>query len=93
VAAPVDDGLRRPTTTSVSQRYAQGKDANLAAILSLVIPGVALGQFYNGDTLKGILMLVGALILSFTVIGFLGIWVWSVVDAYQVAKGTQSLWK
>jgi TM2 domain-containing membrane protein YozV len=68
------------------------KDPNLAAILS-VIPGF--GQFYNGDVKKGVVMLVGVWILRSTDIGliFIVIWVWSAIDAYQVAKGNLSLWK
>jgi len=89
VIESVDKGIR----PEKGKRYAQGKDPTLAAILSGIIPGLALGQFYNGDILKGIVMLVGALILGWTVLGWLAIWVWSIVDAYQVAKGSQSLWK
>jgi TM2 domain-containing membrane protein YozV len=85
----VDEGIRgRPL--SVEKRYAQGKDPIVATILSFFIPGV--GQFYNGDALKGVVMLVGAIVLSFTVLGTIAIWVWSMVDAYQVAKGQRSLW-
>jgi len=90
VIEPVDEGIR---PVSTGKRYAQGKDPTLAAILSGIIPGLALGQFYNGDVLKAIVMLVGALILLSTGLGFLAIWVWSIVDAYQVAKGNQSLWR
>ena len=91
VVVPVDEGIRR--SPSSIKRYAEGKDSNLAAIMSFIVPGLALGQFYNGDLLKGVVMFVGAVILSFTVIGYLAIWVWSIVDAYRVAKGSQSLWK
>ncbi len=91
IVAPIDEGIRR--SPSATKRYAQGKDPNLAAILSLIIPGLALGQFYNGDVRKGIVMLVGSLILSFTIVGVLIIWIWSIIDAYQVAKGNQSLWQ
>lgn len=91
VVTPIDDGIRK--SPSSNKRYSQGKDPTLAAILSLILPGLALGQFYNGDTLKGVVTLVGALILSFTIIGFLCVWAWSIVDAYQVAKGNKSLWK
>jgi TM2 domain-containing membrane protein YozV len=86
---PVDAGIRRSTLTT--KRYAEGKNQSLAAVLSFLFTG--LGQVYNGDVLKGITMFVGLLILSFTVIGALAIWVWSIVDAYQVAKGDKSLWK
>ncbi|MDJ0707879.1 MAG: zinc-ribbon domain-containing protein [Leptolyngbyaceae cyanobacterium MO_188.B28] len=88
---PPDEGIRgRPP--SAGKKYAHGKDPTLALILSLILPGLAIGQFYNGDVMKGIVMLVGALILSFTILGSAAIWIWSVIDAYQVAKGNQSLW-
>ncbi len=37
------------------------RNANLAAVLSLIVPGV--GQLYNGRTLAGILWLVGLIIV------------------------------
>jgi TM2 domain-containing membrane protein YozV len=89
VVTPIDDGIR--SSPLVSGKYAQGKDPMLAAIMSFFIVG--LGQLYNGDVLKGIVMFIGAIILAFTIIGFLAIWVWAIIDAYQVAKGNQSLWK
>jgi TM2 domain-containing membrane protein YozV len=88
-ATDKDDGIR-PTK---SRKHAQGKDPTLAVILSGIVPGLALGQFYNGDFIKGIVMLVGALVLGWTIVGLIAIWVWSIVDAYQVAKGSQDLWR
>ncbi len=80
-------------------KFAAGKNPAIAAILSLILPGLAIGQFYNGDTKKGLLMLAGSVIaipLWFTgglgsILDF-GIWAWSVVDAYRVASGTAPLW-
>lgn len=89
IVKPIDDSIRRPSLAN--ERYAKGKDSNLATIMSVFIPG--LGQFYNGDVTKGLVMLVGAFILFATVIGYLAIWVWSITDSYQVAKGNRSLWK
>lgn len=90
IAASSDEGMRVRTSSTV-KRYAQGKDPTLAAILSLFIPGA--GQFYNGDTLKGVVMLVGAFILlSIIKLAYLAICIWAIIDAYQVAKGNQSLW-
>lgn len=92
VVVPPDEGIRGPRPPSTARRYAQGKDPILAAILSFILPGIAIGQFYNGDVRKGLVMLVGTLVLSFTVLGSIAIWVWSVIDAYQVAKGNRNLW-
>lgn len=88
-ASVLDDGIRR--SSSSVKRYAQGKNPTLAAFLSFLIVGV--GQIYNGDVLKGILLFIACVLLSFTVIGAFGIWGYGIYDAYQVAKGNQSLWK
>jgi TM2 domain-containing membrane protein YozV len=90
-AAPIDDGIRR--SPLANKRYAQGKNPILAAVLCLLITG--LGQVYNGDYLKAVVMFVGAVILFAPTagIGSVLMLIWSVIDAYQVAKGNQSLWK
>ncbi|MCS5697717.1 hypothetical protein NZK32_01475 [Cyanobium sp. FGCU-52] len=71
-------------------RLVVGKDARVAVLCSLLIPGG--GQFYNGDTLKGLVMLVASLALLVTVIGPLLIGAWSLVDAAQVARGRRPTW-
>jgi TM2 domain-containing membrane protein YozV len=88
VDVSLGDGTRRPP--SRSKKYAQGKDPTLAVILSLIFPG--LGQFYNGDVLKGLVMLVVGAIVLRTVLGLIVMSVWSIIDAYQVAKGNRKLW-
>jgi TM2 domain-containing membrane protein YozV len=69
-----------------------GKSPPLAAVLSLLIVGV--GQFYNGDSKKGALMLVAAIFLGAATGGlvWLGLAIWSAIDAYQVANGTGKPW-
>ena len=74
------------------------KDKNpiLAAILSLLIVGI--GQFYNNQIGKGLLMMVGAIILVSATANEGGalLWfavaVWSVVDAYRVAKQKRAIY-
>ena len=67
------------------------KSPAVALILSLFIPGA--GQFYNGDSKRGALMLGGALLslmlVAFTIGVFTGlaVWIWSMVNAYNVASG------
>jgi TM2 domain-containing membrane protein YozV len=67
------------------------KNPAVALVLSLFIPGA--GQFYNGDNKRGALMLGGALIslmlVAVTIGVFTGaaIWIWSMVNAYNVASG------
>lgn len=66
------------------------KSAGLAAVLSLILPG--LGQIYNGQILKGIILIIidainGA--LMFVLIGFIT-WpitvLYAVYDAYKTAE-------
>ena len=84
----------RGTGTRVANTVTRptGKNPVLAAVLSAVIVGV--GQFYNGDTKKGAVMLIGAVILGAATAGvvWLALAIWSAVDAYQVANGTGKMW-
>ncbi|MEU7894839.1 hypothetical protein AB0B45_18500 [Nonomuraea sp. NPDC049152] len=72
------------------------KEPAISVLLSFFLPGV--GSIVNGDTAKGVGILVGSyaalffgIILTFVLIGFLilpvafGLWVWGLVDAYQGA--------
>lgn len=65
------------------------KNPTTAAVLSAILSG--LGQFYNGQTAKGVLLLIlqGISIPLFMVgIGiftFLAVWIWGIVDAYKTA--------
>jgi TM2 domain-containing membrane protein YozV len=81
-------------TVSHSGQVVAGKNPALALVLSLVLPGLAIGQFYNGDIKKGALMVVLAIIGAVATGGFLtlGIWIWSMIDAYQVANGKAKIW-
>ncbi len=60
--------------------------AFLALVLSFFIPG--LGQFYNGQLLKGVLLLFGAIILGLISAGILAIpvWLYGMFDAYSNAN-------
>ena len=58
----------------------------ISAILSCI--GVGLGQFYNGDTIKGIIFFLGFLAVSFGYIAtpyhnllYIGIWIVATADA------------
>ena len=70
----------------------RGKRKNplLAALLSLIIPG--LGQVYAGDLLRGFALLAGlgiSFCLMALIIGFLtfpAIWIFAVIDAYKMVK-------
>jgi TM2 domain-containing membrane protein YozV len=66
------------------------KSPLLAALLSLIIPG--LGQVYAGDLLRGFALLVGLgisfclMALLIGLITFPAIWIFAVVDAYKMVK-------
>ena len=67
------------------------KSEALALILSLIIPG--LGQIYNDETKKGIMMILGTIVLAvltalifFSAILYLVLWVWGMYDAFTQAK-------
>jgi TM2 domain-containing membrane protein YozV len=68
----------------------RGKKPIVALILSLLIPGI--GQFYNGEAKKGVIILcVWIVSLPFVasgigVIGVSGAWIWGMIDAYKVAS-------
>jgi hypothetical protein len=76
----------------LQKRYAIGKNPSTAVILSILFVG--LGQYYNGDRVKAILMLVIALLVGlFTLgIGAIAVWIWCWFDAYLVASGKAPLW-
>jgi TM2 domain-containing membrane protein YozV len=65
------------------------KSSGLAAVLSFFISG--LGQIYNGEILKGLIILLVQVVFIFVLegIGFvpaLIVWVWAIYDAYQEAE-------
>lgn len=66
------------------------KSAGIAAVLSFFWCG--LGQIYNGQISKGIILLVVYMIswfMMFIVIGFITtpiLWIWGIVDAYKTAE-------
>jgi len=81
-----------PPAPPVQQPYQVGpprpiilkeKDAGIAAVLSLIIPG--LGQMYVGKVGRGIIILLITIVLSVVLIGFI-IWIWNIFDAYNLAK-------
>jgi TM2 domain-containing membrane protein YozV len=66
------------------------KSAGLAAVLSFFISG--LGQIYNGQILKGLVIIVFQVIngaLTTILIGWIAlaiVWVWAIIDAYREAE-------
>lgn len=66
------------------------KEPILSLILSFFIPG--LGQIYNGQTERGIILLIAAFVSAFLILFLIGIalylavWVFSMYDAFISAK-------
>ncbi len=88
-------GPTMPTQRGMYHQHPQFQQAGgnppLAAILSVFIPG--LGQLYNGDTKKGMVMFGGAVVgLLFLGLGWLAMMIWGAIDAWQVASGTGRRW-
>jgi TM2 domain-containing membrane protein YozV len=61
------------------------KSSKVAALLSLVFPGS--GQVYNGEMMKGILVLIGSLvgILIYLVPGII-VWIYGIYEAYTTSE-------
>ena len=74
-----------PVQTSGSVTRSE-KSPVLAAVLSIFIVG--LGQFYNNDWKKGLAMLGGVILLTVPTAGvaWLGIAIWSAIDAHSVTR-------
>ena len=65
------------------------KSPGVALLLSFLICGA--GQMYCGRVGKGILMLIGCIVLWVIFLGWV-IWIWSMIDAYMVASGQWKAW-
>jgi TM2 domain-containing membrane protein YozV len=74
----------------IEKTKSKRKSPLLAALLSLIIPG--LGQVYAGDLLRGFALLAGlgfSFCLMALIIGFItipAIWIFAVIDAYKMVK-------
>ncbi|NLP37987.1 MAG: TM2 domain-containing protein [Firmicutes bacterium] len=66
------------------------KSPTTATLLSCFITGI--GQIYLGQTLKGIVWLIGGILLSLATGGILAlpIWIAVMVDAYRIGKKLES---
>ena len=66
------------------------KNPSVATLLSFFFMGV--GQFYNGEVIKGVIFIVLygiSLLLMFVVVGFITtpiLWIWGMIDANNSAK-------
>ncbi len=66
------------------------RNPGIAAVLSFFWTGV--GQIYNGEIVKGIILILVQMVnalLMFVLIGFITypiVWIWGMYDAYKVAE-------
>ncbi|MGP8190241.1 MAG: double zinc ribbon domain-containing protein [Methanobacterium sp.] len=82
-------GVRQPGSATFKQPVIQ-KNPGIAAVLSALFVG--LGQIYNGEILKGIILIIAyavSCVLIFVLIGFITtpiLWLFGVYDAYNTAN-------
>ena len=93
--ALADGRMRGGPANPVAKLYAVDKRPEVALLLSFLIPGV--GQFYNGDTKRG-LLIFGIWCISWFlveigigVVGLVAAWIWGMANAYQVASGKTAM--
>lgn len=71
------------------------KNAGVTAVFSFFIPG--LGQIYNGELGKGLIIVAVTIIslkLTIIYIGFfilIPLWIWTIYDAYRTAEKINTL--
>ncbi len=83
-AEPVS--LREALAAAEVSRREKKKNPAMAAGLSLLFNG--LGQAYNGQFGKGVLVLLGSLFGLFVmIVPGVVVWLWGGYDAYRTAKG------
>lgn len=80
----------KSSVESVVEELTEGGNPFVAAGLSVVLPG--LGQLYNRELQKGILVMVASLVALASVLAFVGVvlypavWLYAIYDAYVVAE-------
>lgn len=83
-------GVRQPGSATYQQPVYQQKNPGIAAVLSAL--WVGLGQIYNGEIVKGIILMVAYVISVFLIYLLIGIvttpilWIFGIYDAYNTAK-------
>jgi TM2 domain-containing membrane protein YozV len=90
----VGAGSMRSASAGSSGQVVVGKNPTVALVISIFLGGLGGGQFYNGDWKKGLAMAGASILLGIPSGGLvsLGVWIWSMIDAYQVASGKWKAW-
>ena len=76
-----DNALACPKCGEPIEVVPEKPDNILATVLNLFIPG--LGQMIQGRVGRGIWILAGFILLSWTVIAPIVIYIWAIIDAYN----------
>ncbi|MCC8073266.1 MAG: TM2 domain-containing protein [Clostridiales bacterium] len=63
------------------------KSKMAAGLLAIFLGTLGIHNFYLGYTTKAVIQLVVSLVLSWTVIVPIGIWIWAIVEAVQIFSG------
>jgi TM2 domain-containing membrane protein YozV len=77
--------IKEPAMPKYIPEPIEEKSAGIAALCSFFIPG--LGQVYNGNLEKGVIVLIGTLIGAiFLLIPGIVVWIYGIYDAYTTAE-------
>jgi TM2 domain-containing membrane protein YozV len=79
----------------VDPRGQGARNPSVALLLSIPPLGLlGIGQFYNGDWKKGLVVLLLVLFFGWETLGVVpfAVWIWAMIDAYQVASGKWKRW-
>ena len=83
-----------PAASTPGAPAVTGKNPTVALVISVFLGAFGGGQFYNGDWKKGLAMAAGTIVLGVPTAGLapFGVWIWCMIDAYQVAGGRGKVW-
>jgi len=93
-AAGGPSGTMRSASVGSGGQVVTGKNPTVALVISIFLGAFGGGQFYNGDWKKGLAMAAATILLAIPSGGLvsLAVWIWSMIDAYQVASGKWKSW-
>lgn len=93
---PTDPNAAFCTSCGVSFNYAypqnqpgavSGKSKTAAGLLAIFLGSLGIHNFYLGYTTKAVIQLVVSLVLSWTFVAPLAMWIWAIVEAVQIFSG------
>lgn len=63
------------------------KNKTVAGILAILLGQLGIHNFYLGYTKKALIQLLVTLLLSWTFVAPMGMWVWAIIEAVQIFQG------